>query len=302
MQLTPYCQTGCLDIVKMTDVNEYIPNSSKWFSSSCKAISWDSLQGCKRLISAGLGLGTLYYRHSDVWNGSTISSERSSNVIYLHKHAVRRFLEQDKRMKIEPSAAHTQSLNQAAEHSGCVVKNKTRTMREGSKLPRALWPEINRTLQYTPNRKSLYECFHTYLAFRDGIAIEHRKPWQAHLRVYGCKAYALTAETQEKLNLKAWIGFLIGCDSTNNYHVETPDKVIEIGLIVYQIRQAIENSIKSQKSSNLIYSSIGLLWTRSAPAARSVPNMGHYVFWSLKSHHGWRNLDTCQVVWGDGTI
>ena len=40
------------------------------------------------------------------------------NELYLRKHDVRWFLEQDKHMKIEPSAAHTQSQNGAAERSG----------------------------------------------------------------------------------------------------------------------------------------------------------------------------------------
>jgi hypothetical protein len=56
------------------------------------------------------------------------------NELYLPKHAVRRFLEEDQRMKIGPSAAHTQSQNGAAERSGGVVKDK---MREGAKLPGA---------------------------------------------------------------------------------------------------------------------------------------------------------------------
>ena len=132
------------------------------------------------------------------------------NELYLRKHDVRRFLEHKKRVKIEPSAAHTQSQNGAAERSGGVVKDKARAMREGAKLPAFLWPEINRAAVYLLNRtpryiynwKSPYERFHTYLAFRDGIVVEHRKPQQAHLKVYGCKAYVLTAETQEKLKRK----------------------------------------------------------------------------------------------------
>jgi len=70
------------------------------------------------------------------------------NELYLRKHDVRRFLEQEKHMKIEPSAAHTQSQNGAAERSGGMVKDKSRAMREGAKLPAALWPEINRAAVY----------------------------------------------------------------------------------------------------------------------------------------------------------
>jgi Reverse transcriptase (RNA-dependent DNA polymerase)/GAG-pre-integrase domain len=198
------------------------------------------------------------------------------NELYLRKHDVRRFLEQDKRMKIEPSAAHTQSQNGAAERSGGVVKDKARAMREGAKLPGALWPEINRAAVYLHNRtpryiynwKSPYERFHTYLAFRDGIVVEHRKPQQAHLRVYGCKAYTLTAEAQEKLkrkqrfNPKAWIGFLIGYDSTNNYRIWNPklNKVISTRDVIFDEDSTFSGDI-SQLKDDLLHVNVNELAT-----------------------------------------
>ena len=198
------------------------------------------------------------------------------NELYLRKHDVRRFLEQEKHMKIEPSAAHTQSQNGAAERSGGMVKDKSRAMREGAKLPATLWPEINRAAVYLLNRtpryiynwKSPYERFHTYLAFRDGIVVEHRKPQLAHLKVYGCKAYVLTAEAQEKLkrkqrfNPKSWIGFLVGYDSTNNYRIWNPilNKVISTRDVIFDEDSTFSGDI-SQLKDDLLHVNVDELAT-----------------------------------------
>ncbi len=109
-------------------------------------------------------------------------------------------------MKLEPSAPYTQAQNGGAERSGGVIKDKARSMRTGAKLPSFLWVEIfrtavylyNRTPKYIFNWKTPYERFYTYLAYRDGIVVKDRKPQQAHLRVFGCKAFAMTVESQTK--------------------------------------------------------------------------------------------------------
>ena len=62
------------------------------------------------------------------------------NELYTQKHDVRRFLEVEKHMKVEPSAPYAQSQNGGAERSGGVVKDKARAMREGAKLPAARCP------------------------------------------------------------------------------------------------------------------------------------------------------------------
>ena len=67
------------------------------------------------------------------------------------------------------------------------------------------------------------ERFHTYITHGKGIVVEHRKPNQAHIRVYGCKAFAMTTDALKKANRlqrfnpKAWIGYLVGYNSTNVY-------------------------------------------------------------------------------------
>ena len=127
-------------------------------------------------------------------------------------------------------------------------------------MPAALWPEINRaavylqnrTPSYTYNWKTPYERFHTYLAYRDGVVVGHKKPQQAHLKVYGCKAFTLTTETLKKsnrlqrFNPKAWLGFLVGYDSTNNYRIWNPklNKVISTRDVIFDEDALFDGDIK----------------------------------------------------------
>ena len=158
------------------------------------------------------------------------------NELFTQKPEVRKFLDEEMFMKIEPSAPYTHDQIGGAERSGGVVKDKIRTMGIGANLPAHLLPEIsraatylqNRTPKYTYNWKSPYDRFHTHIAHRDGVVVEDRKPEQAHLKVYGCKAFAMTSDAQKKakrlqrLKPKAWIGYLVGYDSTNIYRIWNP--------------------------------------------------------------------------------
>lgn len=139
-------------------------------------------------------------------------------------------------ISVESSASHTPAQNGGAEVSGSIIKTKARAMRTGARLPAYLWIEIyraavylyNRTPKYLYNWRTPYDRFHTYLAQRDGIVVEDRKPYQGHLRVYGCKAFAMTRDAlaginkRQRLNPRAWIGFLIGYQSTNIYRIWNP--------------------------------------------------------------------------------
>ena len=157
----------------------------------------------------------------------------ADNEIFTVKPGVCTHLE-SQHIKIDPSAPYTQAQNRGAERSGGVLKDKIRAMHAGARLPTQLWPEISRAAVYLSNRtprynlkwKTPYDRFHTFLAQRDGnTVITDRKPLQGHLRVFGCKAFALTTETLKKanrlqrLNPKAWIGYLVGYDSTNIYRI-----------------------------------------------------------------------------------
>lgn len=159
----------------------------------------------------------------------------------------------DRGVKIEPSAPYTQAQNGGAERSGGVVKDKARAMRSGAKLPAFLWPEINRAAVYLYNRTPHYQAnwktpidrFHTYIAHSEGIVTEDRKPFQAHLKAYGCKAFAMTTEALartkklQRFNPKAWIGYLVGYESTNIYRIWLPrgDKVIRTRDVIFNEKE-----------------------------------------------------------------
>jgi hypothetical protein len=137
----------------------------------------------------------------------------------------------------EPSAPHTQAQNGTAERSGGVITERARAMRIAANLPHDLWNEIVNCAVYLRDRTpresngwiSPYERFYTYLA--NGRS---RKPQLAHLKAYGCRAYAMTSDAQlkkkrlSKLDPRAHIGYLVGYNSTNIYRIWIPHKGIVI--------------------------------------------------------------------------
>ena len=201
------------------------------------------------------------------------------NEIFMKRKAVLTWLE-SQFIKVEPSPPHVKEPDGAAERSGGVIKDKSRSMRHTAKLPAGLWPEIdraavylhNRTPRYNYNWKSPYDRFHTYLAHRDGIATLDRKPQQAHLKVYGCKAFALTTEYLKKekrlqrFNPKAWIGYLVGYDSENVYRIWNPIKntVIRARDVIVNEDEVFNGnqSYESREHTQIAQQAIGTVGTR----------------------------------------
>ena len=72
-------------------------------------------------------------------------------------------------------------------------------------LPDFLWVEIAKAAVYLHNRspryqyywKSPYERFFTYMANKE-VPGSVKKPDQAHLRTYSCKAYIMTTKAMKK--------------------------------------------------------------------------------------------------------
>jgi len=88
------------------------------------------------------------------------------------------------RIQIKPSALNTQTQNKGVERLGGVIKDKIRLMRVGTKLLALLWPEISRAIVYLYNKtprfdynwKTPYDRFHTFMAHRDSVILDDRKP------------------------------------------------------------------------------------------------------------------------------
>lgn len=166
-------------------------------------------------------------------------------------------------IKIEPSAPDTQAQNGGAERSGGVIKEKARAMRLDSNLTWQMWPEITRAAVYLYNRtpnyanqwRSPYEVFFTTIAFQNGVVTQPKKPSQVHLKAYGCKAFAMTDDTKrgksklQRLDPKAWIGYLVGYRSTNIWKIWIPSlaKTISTRDVIFD-----EDTVFSGKTEDLM--------------------------------------------------
>ena len=139
-------------------------------------------------------------------------------------------------------------------------------MRASSKLPAALWKEISKTAVYLLNRtpkyqyhwKTPYNQFHTFIAQRNGIA-QQKRPDQSHLRAFGCKAFAMTTDALKKINRlqrfnpKAWIGYLVGYDSTNVYRIWNPvvNKVVRTRDVTFNEYETFNGDLETLKDDML---------------------------------------------------
>ena len=153
-----------------------------------------------------------------------------NNKLTSQKPKVKRYIK-SLHIRIKPSLLYTQALNEGTKCLGGVVKQKIRSIRMHLKLLVALQKEILKTVVYLLNRtpkyqhyqKTLYNQFYTFIAQRNGVTIKHKRLDQSHLHTYSYKAFTITIDALKKVNhlqrfnLKVWIGYLVGYNSTNVY-------------------------------------------------------------------------------------
>jgi hypothetical protein len=214
-----------------------------------------------RSIIKLLSIFTLFLKNHYNISVKTIEAD---NEITTVKPEVERWLA-TQGIIIEPSAPDTQAQNGGAERSGGVNKEKARAMRLDANLSWELWPEVtraavylyNRTPNYSNNWKTPYEIFFTRVAFSNGIVTSLRKPNLAHLKAYGCKAFAMTDDTHrgkarlQRLDPKAWIGYLVGYRSSNIYRIWIPPlgKVISTRDVVFNEDSIFDGRIEDLRDS-----------------------------------------------------
>lgn len=86
----------------------------------------------------------------------------------------------------------------------------------------------NRTPRQSNVWKPPYELFFTETARARNIEATPRKPNDSYLKTYGCKAFALTSDTLQgksklqRLDARAWIGYLVGYNLSNIYKTWVP--------------------------------------------------------------------------------
>jgi len=225
--------------------------------------------------------------------GITPKVIEADNEITTVKPDVKRWL-QTQGIVVEPSAPDTQAQNGGAERSGGVNKGKSRAMRLDANLPWELWPEItragvylyNRTPNYANHWKTPYEVFFTRVSLANGIVTLSKKPKLAHLKAYGCKAFAMTDDTHrgksrlQRLDPKAWIGYLVGYQSSNIYRIWIPSlaKVISTRDVIFD-----ENTIFDGKTEdlmdNLMHSTLSEIATFVKTIELPPPNRGTESFY-----------------------
>jgi hypothetical protein len=139
--------------------------------------------------------------------------------------------------QIQRSAPQTQAQNGAAEVSGKQLIIRMRAMRLEANLPQNLWPEIAKAAAYLGNRTPAKRLnWKTPFELVMGM-----KPSLAHLRPYGCRAYALNKNIPklDKLEARAHLGHLVGYDSTNVFRIWIPSlaKVIRTRDVTFNTKK-----------------------------------------------------------------
>ncbi|KID83330.1 polyprotein [Metarhizium guizhouense ARSEF 977] len=145
------------------------------------------------------------------------------------------------------SAPNTQAQNGGAERSGGAIMEKARTMRIAANLPHNLWNDIVEAACYLRNRTPL-ERNKWHSPFE---RVFKKQPLISHLKAYGCKAFAMTADAQlklqrkQKLEPRAHIGYLVGYQSSNIYKIWVPhkNKVILTRDVIFNESAFFENKI-----------------------------------------------------------
>jgi hypothetical protein len=124
---------------------------------------------------------------------------------YCHREGIR----------LQIRAPHTEEQNGSAERSGKNLIVRSRSMSITSNLPLPLAPEIYIAAAY------LLNCTPTQtIGWKTLSKIAYSKQSSiAHLRVYGCRAYALRPQIPrgDKPSPRALIGYLVSYDSSNSY-------------------------------------------------------------------------------------
>jgi hypothetical protein len=105
---------------------------------------------------------------------------------------------------------------------------RARAMRIEANLPDDLWPESCKTAPYLLNRTPTKQLgWKTPLeALQQALGRPIQPPNITHLRVFGCRTYPMNQHIprSKKLEPRAYIGYLVGYESSNIYRIWIPSK------------------------------------------------------------------------------
>jgi hypothetical protein len=239
-------------------------------SDRFSGFQWDFYFTDNRPASSIIEKLKIFFTFLDVNLHIKVKVIEADNEITTVKPAVLRWIN-TQGIVVEPSAPDTQAQNGGAERSGGVNKEKARAMRLDANLSWELWPEItraavylyNRTPNYNNNWRTPYELFFTRIALSNGIVTSLRKPNLTHLKAYGCKAFAMSDDTHrgkarlQRLDPKAWVGYLVGYRSSNIFRIWIPSlgKVISTRDVVFD-EQSVFDGKTEDLMDNLMHSTL----------------------------------------------
>jgi hypothetical protein len=123
-------------------------------------------------------------------------------------------------------------------------------MRIEANLPESLWPKIVSAAGYLMNRtpRKSFGWKSPWQDLQECLGLPVHQPDISHLKVYGCKAYALIPPEKiprkDKLAPRAEIGWLIGYQSTNIYEIWIPQpfKIIQSRDVTFDERTKFDPS------------------------------------------------------------
>lgn len=160
---------------------------------------------------------------------------------FMRSKASMTFLE-DEGITVIPSSPYSSYQNGKIERLGQKVTTQARCLLNDSGLPLNLWPETVKTVLHIINRvplkrlnwKAPLEALFKWLeaerpSHTSGLYKPDPRQNLSHLRVYGCRAYPLTAQALQgtakrelKLSPHAHLGYLVGYKSSTQYVIWVP--------------------------------------------------------------------------------
>jgi hypothetical protein len=118
------------------------------------------------------------------------------------------------------STAYNHSQLGFAERAGGVITQVARALHIHAGLPDHLWPWTTSAAVFLLNRRP-----NARLQWHAAVSVIQGSPANlAPLRVIGCKAYVLRKQIprRDKLSSRVWIGYLVGIQAINIWHVWNP--------------------------------------------------------------------------------
>ena len=149
------------------------------------------------------------------------------------------------------SAPYVKQQNGGAERSGQMILNRARALTIEAGFPKNMWPEAVKAaadlLNLTPIKSLNWKSPLMLLYERLKLA----PPTLAHIRIYGCRAYVRDPKIAkgDKMQPRAFIGYLVGYDSTNIFRIWVPHrgKVVRVRDVHFDETKRYEPTDKVDK-------------------------------------------------------